>query len=220
MFLHNKALVAGSSFAGVSTLFGAGFGIHSSLQDKTIKDRLITLGKKPIDNKDVFEVVFKEHKDKEGFKALINVDENIELDKAGEALSTWCKKNLALPLTEDNIKNILPNVGNYCSLPARTIKEKLDKLGKKLVQNWATKWAEVKSDSERSGLKKDLQIINPSVENMNANDHPEVWKNALSAWCSNTIDNTLLINDKDDAIFKKVEERCLEKTTTQNSATK
>ncbi|OAL10448.1 hypothetical protein A6V39_00090 [Candidatus Mycoplasma haematobovis] len=203
--------MVGAGFAGVSTLTGASFGIHSSLQDKTIKDRLITLGKKPIDNKDVFEVAYKENKEEQGFKELISATQDIALDEGGQALSTWCKASLALQLTEDNIKKVLPNVIKYCSFPAKTIKEKLDKLGKKLTKDWNKKWGKIKPQEQDKGpLQQDLSIVNTAISKMKVDEHEDVWKIALSTWCSRTVNNTLLVNDKQDTIFEKIKVRCLE----------
>lgn len=203
MAITKQALLIGSGVGAVSV---GGYTALYLSQDRTIKDKLITLGETLIDKSEEYQAVFKEFKDEEELMKLISkADKKITSsnkdNEGGTALETWCKENLEKPLTDTEADNLTKKAQKYCTKAPSTIEEKYLKKGKKLVTGWEEKLEKIKptDDNDKDELLKDL-----NVKQVN-----EATKESLEKWCGENITKKLS-EDSEASIWKKVNTRCLE----------
>ncbi|OAL10475.1 hypothetical protein A6V39_00225 [Candidatus Mycoplasma haematobovis] len=198
------------SFAGVATVVGGGTGVYLLSQDKTtIRDKLDKENIELINNVDEYEIAFKEFKDTTNYINLIKGD-NDPLNASstqkdgGLALKKWCESNLKLRLTTPNSETITENIKKYCSSSLLTIEAKLKRGNKSLVENWNDKLSKLKTPSDNGALLTDLKKIKKDLESLEVQDVHKVLEN----WCKKQI-KTRLTEDKNDAVWTKVNNRCL-----------
>ncbi|OAL10537.1 hypothetical protein A6V39_00535 [Candidatus Mycoplasma haematobovis] len=118
-------------------------------------------------------------------------------------MKKWCDKNLVLKSAENQEK-----VEKYCIKPPLTIKERIERRGKRRAVNWDNEKLDrmLQSDNQLSSNLSEVNIVN-SV-NLFGSDK-QVAKDTLIKWCDNNIE-VALNQDKSSQIWKKVERRCLE----------
>ncbi|OAL10457.1 hypothetical protein A6V39_00135 [Candidatus Mycoplasma haematobovis] len=112
-----------------------------------------------------------------------------------------------MPLTSENLNNLLPKVSDYCTIPPLTIGEKIDRNGKKLVSDWNTKFKLIKSSAR--DLQTDLNDTNKEVTDINQTNQESKAIKALEKWCKDQIELNLLSTNVEET-WTKVETRCIE----------
>ncbi|OAL10478.1 hypothetical protein A6V39_00240 [Candidatus Mycoplasma haematobovis] len=197
--IKNIALIGG----GASAIAGGSAGTYYLLQDKTIEHKLIREGEKIIEKDNEYLVAFKEHKSDSNFINLIKENDNSisatgDVNKGKAALKIWCESNLKLDLSKENIEKSFEKVKKYCIKPPMTIGARIEKLGKKWVDNWKNKLSALKQPRIDEGLATDL---GKQDSNIIAND--------LRDWCKGNSEKDLS-DQTTDAIWTKVERRCIE----------
>ncbi|AEW45040.1 hypothetical protein MHC_00870 [Mycoplasma haemocanis str. Illinois] len=143
-----------------------------------------------------YQLIFKKFKSESTFitslqtkiPTITNSSTNIE---GGKATKAWCVGNDSL------------NAKKWCIQLPKTIREKINK---SLVTDWAAKVKSIK-DTDKPNLLNDLKTIKSDLSAVSEDENS---RNALKGWCESKLD-TRLINDDGDAIYTKVEARCLEK---------
>ncbi|OAL10492.1 hypothetical protein A6V39_00310 [Candidatus Mycoplasma haematobovis] len=115
-------------------------------------------------------------------------------------MKKWCKANLSLSKNKDNEKT-LQSVEKYCVKTLFTIKDKMKRKRRKLVEDLSQNLSTLKSSSADADLQKDLGSINSEIKDINAANE-DVVKEALRIWCDNNI-KTDLTKDKENELWKK-----------------
>lgn len=189
------------------TLAGGAIGAHLLMGDKTIEDRLKSQGKTIIEGDNQYQIAFKELKNKDGFLKEIGDPSNSDNLKGGQALEKWCKENLPKPLSKENVDKLLEKTKEYCTKPPLTISEKIERKGKKLINNWKAKFEKIKP--EKNGLQEDLIAMDGSIADINDLKQENKAVIALEGWCE-AKGKLSLLEEEADTIWDKVEKRCLQ----------
>lgn len=206
MAIPKQTLMMG---VGTSAIAGGGFGIYYLSQDRTIEDKLVSSGETLIKDTDEYEVAFMERRSNEDLIKEINTEKNnisktSKAKEGGEALKTWCEEKIKLDLSKDNLDNVYPKAKEYCTKPSSTIEERLQKAKKELTKDWNKKLETLKNPPE-----KDVNLHTEIGVSSLEDNAEKVVEKALEKWC-NTSTKTKLLEDKEDAIWDKVNIRCLQ----------
>ncbi|OAL10507.1 hypothetical protein A6V39_00385 [Candidatus Mycoplasma haematobovis] len=182
-------------------------------KEKTIADRLTNQKINLIKSEEGYQLAFKELKKTPEFIAAIKNSENNVTDKSslsegGNAVKSWCNKNLIAPLSQDGVDDLIEKVKDYCLDRPATIVEKLKQQGKQLVTQWKERLTSLKTTDDATKLQQELAVINPKVVALDKPTEEEA-SQALKTWCDNK-STTKIIEDANDEIFGKVEKRCFE----------
>ncbi|AEG72472.1 hypothetical protein HF1_01510 [Mycoplasma haemofelis str. Langford 1] len=143
-----------------------------------------------------YQLVFKEFKSQTPFITALKtktptIESTSDNTDGGKAVKAWC------------VGNDSSDAKQWCIPLPKTIREKIKKA---LTTKWDEKIKSIKS-TDTNDLLKDLQTIKSDLTQVSESDQKA--KDALKGWCESKLD-TRLINSDGDAIYTKVESRCLE----------
>ncbi|OAL10529.1 hypothetical protein A6V39_00495 [Candidatus Mycoplasma haematobovis] len=141
---------------------------------------------------------------KESFKNLIK-DGNSETgtwkeQEWSDALKKWCEKNLVLKSAENQEK-----VEKYCIKPPLTIKERIERCGKRVVTDWDDEKLERMLQSDFQFFTDFAFATGTVLNRFNKSE----FKAALIQWCTSNIKIELNHTNAND-IWTKVQARCLD----------